>query len=103
MHSVLSRLTSLCEDTENAIRAEQIDVKPFNRSLIDEDFLAQFPIVNDENLVLSSSSTNFKQFFRTTHLSLSHASRSSLWFNLLHLNKQYRFPQAIERYSEDIR
>jgi hypothetical protein len=106
MHSALTTLTSICEDTLNSINNEQIDLKPFNQQFINEEYLNKISINIDENLSSYSSTTNFKQLFRTTHLHVSHSLRSSLWFNLLHrdqIGKQYKFQQPVERYPEDIR
>ncbi len=106
MHPGLTTLISICEDTLNSINSEPIDLKPFNRQLIIEDYLNKLSIDTDENVSLNSPTINFKQFFRTTHLHVSHPLRSSLWFHLLHrdqIRQQYKFQQAIERYPEDIR
>jgi hypothetical protein len=105
MHPSITTLTSICEDTLNLINIEQIDLKPFNQQLINEEYLNKISINIDENCE-NLLTTNFKQLFRTKHLNVSHPLRSSLWFNLLHrdqIGKQYKFQQAVERYPEDIR
>lgn len=106
MHPGLTTLTSICEDTLNLINNEKIDLKPFNRQLITEEFLNKLSLEDiEENSKDFSTTTNYKQLFRTKHLNVSHPLRSSLWFNILHrdqINKQYKFQQAVERYPEDI-
>ncbi|CAF0876348.1 unnamed protein product [Adineta ricciae] len=103
MHPALTTLTSICEDTQNTVDVERTELKPFNRQLLNEEFLNKFLSIHfEDNVTL----TNLKQFFRTTHLHIAHPLRSSLWFDILHQEqkyKQYKFQQAVERYPEDIR
>ncbi|CAF1202554.1 unnamed protein product [Adineta steineri] len=98
----ITTLTSICEDTLNSTIFEKTELKPFNKQLINEEYLNKIPVNFDENVSL----LNLKQLFRTTHLHIAHPLRSSLWINLLRQDQkyqQYKFQQAIERYPEDIR
>ncbi|CAF4602161.1 unnamed protein product, partial [Rotaria sp. Silwood1] len=109
MHPTFPTLTSICEDTLNSANIENYELKPFNRQLINEEYLNKISINNDENVDLSAlycPTTNYKQLFRLSHLHVAHPSRSSLWFHLLRQDKtrhQHKFQQAVERYPEDIR
>ena len=102
----LVTLTSICEDACHAIQMEQEEIQPLNRQFLQEDFLNRMSEIHEGNSFLTPSTTNFKQLFRSSHLNISHLSRSSLWFNLLHqdhIRYQHKFQQAAERYPEDIR
>jgi hypothetical protein len=105
----MATLTSICADACNSIQTEQYELKPLNRQFLDEDFLNRHSEANEgnfDNSLLYCPTTNFKQLFRCSHLNISHLSRSSLWFNLLHqdhIRHQHKFQQAVERYPEDIR
>jgi len=99
--------SSLYEDTLNSIHSEKIALTPLNSQLIDEKYLSKLnDETNHDDIVETNLSTiNFKQFFRSKHLSIEHRFRSSLWLNLIQrdlIHKQYKFQQAIERYPEDI-
>jgi hypothetical protein len=108
LHTV-STLVSICEDTFISTNVEQNDLKPFNRYLINEEYLNKLPLTNDtnfDNSLLYCPTTNLKQLFRSSHLNVSHPSRALLWINLLRLDQthhQHKFQQAVERYPEDIR
>jgi hypothetical protein len=105
MHPAITTLASICEDTLNSTNTEQTELKPFNRQLINDEYLNKIPINFDENISLDYSTANLKQVFRSTHLHVADPLRSSLWFNILHQDqnsKQYKFQQAVERYPEDI-
>lgn len=105
----LNTLTSICEDTLNSADVDQNDLRPLNQLLINEEYLNKIPAQNDDQWDHSSlynPTTNYKQFFRFSHLNVSHPARSSLWLNLLRQDKthhQHKFQQAIERYPQDIR
>ncbi|CAF4030030.1 unnamed protein product, partial [Adineta steineri] len=105
----ISTLTSIGEDALLSAEVEQDDLKPFNRQFINEEYLNKYSIEHDENFdksLLNCSTTNLKQLFRLSHLSISHLSRASLWYNLLRQNQtrpQHRFQQIVERYPEDVR
>ncbi|CAF4062722.1 unnamed protein product [Rotaria magnacalcarata] len=109
MHPTLSTLTSICEDAANSVNVLQHDLKPFNRLLLTDDYLNKISVNNDDHSTNSSlfcPSANIKQLFRSSHLSASHPSRASLWFNLIRQDKSrhsHKFQQAIDRYPEDIR
>ncbi|CAF4323513.1 unnamed protein product [Rotaria sp. Silwood2] len=109
MHHTLTALTSICEDAFNSANIGQYDLKPFNRQLINEEYLNKILMNNDEHIDNSSlycPTTNFKQLFRLSHLHVAHPSRTSLWFHLLRQDRtrhQHKFQQAVERYPEDIR
>jgi hypothetical protein len=108
LHTVAT-LTSICEDACDSATIQQNDLKPFNRQLLNEEYLNRSSINNDgdfDNSLVYCPTTNFKQLFRFSHLNVSHSSRSSLWHNLLrqdHIRHQHKFQQAVERYPEDIR
>lgn len=102
-------LASICEDACHSGQMEEYDVRPMNRQFVQEDFYNRV-MHSYENLSEQSqfehSTTNFKQFFRSSHYHIAHPSRTSLWYNLLHqdhIRNQHKFQQAIERYPEDIR
>lgn len=103
----VATLTSICEDVCDSIKIEQNDLKPFNRQLINEEYLNLNHINTDGNFTNSSlycPTTNLKQLFRFSHLNVSHTLRSSLWYNLLrqdHVRHQHKFQQAVERYPEE--
>ncbi|CAF3441648.1 unnamed protein product [Rotaria socialis] len=109
MHPTLSTLTSICEDAANSVNISQHDLKPFNQLLLTDDYLNKISVNNDEhsnNSALFCPSANIKQLFRLSHLSASHPSRASLWFNLIRQDKSrhsHKFQQAIDRYPDDIR
>jgi hypothetical protein len=108
MLPTVTTLTSICEDAINSTKIEQYDLKPFNKQLINEEYLNRIPTNSDDNCENASvycPSSNLKQLFRISPLSVSHASRASLWFNLLRQDQtrnQHKFQQAVERYPEDI-
>lgn len=108
LHTVAT-LISICEDVCDSVKTEQFNLKPFNRQLINEEYLNRNSNNNDgnfDNSLLYCPTTNYKQLFRFSHLNVSHLSRSSLWYNLLrqdHTRHQHKFQQAVERYPEDIR
>ncbi len=109
MLPTLTTLTSICEDACESVEITQDDLKPFNRQLINEEYLNKISVNTDGNFddeLLYCPTTNLKQLFRISHLNVSHASRSSLWFNLLrqdHVRHQHKFQQIVEHYPEDIR
>jgi hypothetical protein len=109
MLPTISTLTNICEDAFDSVKIEQYDLKPLNRQLINEEYLNKISVntdVNFDNSLLYCPTTNLKQLFRFSHLNVSHSSRSSLWFNLLHqdhIRHQHKFQQAVERYPDDIR
>ena len=109
MIPTMTTLTSICEDACNSAQIEHCESKPLNRQYLTEEFLNRHSEVNEgnfDNSLLYCPTTNFKQLFRCSHLNISHTSRSSLWFNLLHqdhIRNHHKFQQAVERYPEDIR
>ncbi|UJR37001.1 hypothetical protein I4U23_029709 [Adineta vaga] len=109
MLPTVATLTNICEDALLSAKIDQIDLKPFNRQFINEEYLNRTSTNCDDNIDTSSlfsPTTNYKHFFRISHIHVSHPSRASLWFNLLRqdqANHRHKFQQAVERYPEDIR
>jgi hypothetical protein len=110
MLSTVTTLTSICEDVCHSVQIKQHDLKPYNRQLLNDDYVNKLSNINDESIhsssLLFTSTANFKHLFRSSHVHASHVSRASLWYHLLrhdHTHHQHRFQQAVERYPEDIR